>query len=430
MTEEVKLKNGAITIYRRSTVKEPIWQVRIKLKNHPQVRKSTGVTDIQDAEEFATELYQELKYKVKVGLPVSSPTFSKICDDYLSWLSNERAAGRITDSKLIDYTRAISNFIKPYFEGKCVDSIQDKDIAEYHQWRRDYWITGPGSKESKITYQRSGKTVVAPRPIRKGTSERRLNYENTMLRQIFEFARTKGYLKKYHIPTIKNKKHKSTRRPYFTQEELANLLVAYKVENWSFQAEIKRGRSQETMGAWELTDLYIHLMVYTGMRPGEAHALRWCDIKDHELDDGTTTVLLSVRGKKKERELVARCEARDILKMIRKRRDDWAKAHTQTVNKMELVLSQPDGTPIKSFYKSFNTLLKKADLEKDNHGRKRSEYSLRHTYATDRLQYAEVDIHLLAVNMGTSVGMIEKHYSHLLPKLAAERLTRMGKQKI
>ena len=40
-------------------------------------------------------------------------------------------------------------------------------------------------------------------------------------------------------------------------------------------------------------------------------------------------------------------------------------------------------------------------------------YSLRHTYATLALTHDKTEIHTLAKQMGTSVGMIEKHYSHL-----------------
>ena len=34
-----------------------------------------------------------------------------------------------------------------------------------------------------------------------------------------------------------------------------------------------------------------------------------------------------------------------------------------------------------------------------------------------------MDIHTLAIQMGTSIGMIEKHYSHLTPHLKKEMLT-------
>ena len=49
-------------------------------------------------------------------------------------------------------------------------------------------------------------------------------------------------------------------------------------------------------------------------------------------------------------------------------------------------------------------------------------YSLRHTYATFALLYDKVPIHTLAEQMGTSVEMIEQHYSHLKLKDAVPQL--------
>ena len=65
--------------------------------------------------------------------------------------------------------------------------------------------------------------------------------------------------------------------------------------------------------------------------------------------------------------------------------------------------------------------MKESGLLKDKHGDRRTLYSLRHTYATLALLNG-VDIHVLAIQMGTSVGMLEKHYSHLKPILAAKQL--------
>jgi integrase len=44
-------------------------------------------------------------------------------------------------------------------------------------------------------------------------------------------------------------------------------------------------------------------------------------------------------------------------------------------------------------------------------GLNRTLYSLRHTYATFALINDGMDIHALAIQMGTSIGMIERHYS-------------------
>jgi len=55
-------------------------------------------------------------------------------------------------------------------------------------------------------------------------------------------------------------------------------------------------------------------------------------------------------------------------------------------------------------------------------GRNRTPYSLRHTYATLELIENRADLHTIVKQMGTSVGMIEKHYSKLTTTMAADRL--------
>lgn len=65
--------------------------------------------------------------------------------------------------------------------------------------------------------------------------------------------------------------------------------------------------------------------------------------------------------------------------------------------------------------------MKESGLLYDKHGDRRTLYSLRHTYATFELMDG-IDIHFLAIQMGTSVGMLEKHYSRLKPLLVAKQL--------
>jgi integrase len=69
----------------------------------------------------------------------------------------------------------------------------------------------------------------------------------------------------------------------------------------------------------------------------------------------------------------------------------------------------------------FRNLMKQSGLRQDSGGQTRTLYSLRHTYATRALAKG-IDIHTLARQMGTSVLMIEKHYSKITPMLSAEKL--------
>ncbi len=89
----------------------------------------------------------------------------------------------------------------------------------------------------------------------------------------------------------------------------------------------------------------------------------------------------------------------------------------------DYVFASRDGKPIGSFKKSFASLLKSAGVEKDSHGSRRTIYSLRHTYATFRLQEG-VHQYILAQNMGTSTAMLEKHYGHTSNVVNAAELTK------
>jgi integrase len=76
-----------------------------------------------------------------------------------------------------------------------------------------------------------------------------------------------------------------------------------------------------------------------------------------------------------------------------------------------------------SFQKLFESYLSEHNLLIDpKTDQNRVFYSLRHTYATLALTHAKVPIHTLAKQMGTSVQMIEKHYSHLHVVQAIEQL--------
>ncbi len=66
--------------------------------------------------------------------------------------------------------------------------------------------------------------------------------------------------------------------------------------------------------------------------------------------------------------------------------------------------------------------MRDSGLLKDVDAQNRTLYSLRHTYATLELLENGTDIHTLAMQMGNSAAMIERHYSKLTATMAAEKL--------
>ena len=83
-----------------------------------------------------------------------------------------------------------------------------------------------------------------------------------------------------------------------------------------------------------------------------------------------------------------------------------------------------DGTVSQNLRKTFKRLMIDTGLLTcPRTGQNRTLYSFRHTYATFALLNDGMDIHTLAIQMGTSIAMIERHYSHLRPRLRKEMLT-------
>ena len=85
----------------------------------------------------------------------------------------------------------------------------------------------------------------------------------------------------------------------------------------------------------------------------------------------------------------------------------------QLLEQDDFIFRLPDGEWPKDLPGAFERALTRSKLLLDGAGDKRSLYSLRHTYATNALVSGQASIHEIALNMGTSVYMIERHYSHL-----------------
>jgi len=130
-----------------------------------------------------------------------------------------------------------------------------------------------------------------------------------------------------------------------------------------------------------------------------------------------------VDGKTGKRVLIAHHDCRTYLERIKSRFEDLKDLSLKELTCVdEYVFRVPDGYIPNDLHGSFKQLLTFCDLLYDKYGNRRSLYSIRHTYATKHLNEG-INIHLLARQMGTSVKMIEEHYSHLTPSMSAEILS-------
>ena len=172
---------------------------------------------------------------------------------------------------------------------------------------------------------------------------------------------------------------------------------------------------------------YILILANTGMRHGtEAENLCWKHISLFE-DKGLKYLEMSVTGKTGRRDIICRAGTINYLKRIQSRCPDIADMSFEQLIKSKLdvpVFRLPDGTASANLRQTFKIFMKDTGLLTcPRTGQDRTLYSLRHTYATFSLLNDGMDVHTLAVQMGTSILMIERHYSHLTPRLKKEMLT-------
>ncbi len=167
--------------------------------------------------------------------------------------------------------------------------------------------------------------------------------------------------------------------------------------------------------------------------------VRLCGIRQHLSEgvlNGESYVIIKLeKGKTGKRTIVCKHNVKLYLERIRDRFDHLkGRSLNQMLDVDEPVFRCRDGSVPKDWHGAFKNMLIKAGLLNDVNGARRSLYSLRHTYATFQILYGKLDLHTLAKNMGTSIAMLERHYSHLevlhrAEALAGKRYSRDHKQK-
>ena len=396
----------------RSTV----WQCRFQIDGKWQ-RNSTNERNLADASKRAHEILIEANVRKKMNAAPITRYFRDIAHLAVRKMDDDTAQGKGKVS-FKEYKVTIDNYLIPFFGKYRVDSIDYTVLEEFDKWRTNKMGAAP--KHSTL-----------------------LNH-NAALNRVLEVAEEKGYIVKGNRPTLDAKAKDSVRRPDFTLRE-ARALIAH-LDEWIAEARA------DSLPIRQLMKDYVAVLLDTGARPGkELLSLKWTHITLEMYpeaiktgvfsDDGEgnveeivqinahRTVFIEIpQNKTKKRISMGRLPSYEAFDAIAKR--NYGKSLVEMVElgseeKIFLyreVLSEEDvktnkkaklKTPT-SFPKLFDNYLVRHKLQIDPRDKqKRVLYSLRHTYATLSLEHDKIAIHTLATQMGTSVAMIEAHYSHL-----------------
>ena len=389
-SETIVLKPEQLRLVRRENSKR--WQAHYKIDGVKSwFRKSVETDDLDEAKKLAERLWMKASFDHEAGRPIISKKFKGVAEIVLSRLEAEIKAGTAKPSHR-DYTSAIRLYLIPFYGAYNVDGITPAVISQFHNWRRE-----------QVGRELSGSAQ---------------NNHNAAFNMVFDEAIERGYVREYDRPATKNTGTDSDRRAEFSHDELEVLMGSAK----DF---IKKGHTSRTREIREVLSIYVAFMAATGMRAGtEAEFLEWRHI-DVEVRDGQPILHFRLqKGKRGARNFVAHHSCWLLLERLRQLSPDLSSMTLEEVLKKRIakrLFRLPDGSVPDNWNKPFRLWLEDTKLLNcPVTNKERSLYSLRHYYATQRLLEG-IPIHDLAEQMGTSVIMITKHYSHLTPLMKAKQ---------
>lgn len=380
--EIIELFGGDLRLYKRENSGQ--WQCSAYLngKNH---RKSTKTDSLAHAREAAEDWFLDLRGKSRAGLlKAPETTFdqaaNRFIEEYVVITQGERSE---------KYTQSHSDRLRvhlcPFFGKKGLSEITPGLVQDYRMHRAKTSRTG------------------------KPPSRSAMHHEIVTLRQVLKTAIRHGWLQ--HLPDMSmpyRRSGKVEHRGWFSPAEYERLIAAAR-------ARIETGVGGRPLRwKWEYEQFhdYVIFLGNTGLRPDEAAQLQFRDVQIVEDWATQETILeIEVRGKRGTGYCKSTAHAVLAFQRLRERSRDGAQPSDSD-------LLFPGGTP----RELMNAVLEELRLKFDREGRRRSSYSLRHTYICMRLMDG-ADIYQIAKNCRTSVEMIEKYYAaHLKTTIDASAI--------
>lgn len=413
MRDTIAVIDKKVNLYKRG--RSSYWQAAIKLKSGKWERFSTGTDNEAEARDKALKLYYGAEAKAENKLPQSTRKFRNVAKYAIQRMQTELDGG---GGKVVykDYIRVIDNYLIPFFGKYDIANVDVKLLREYADWRDNKMGALIEARRLNAIKNRSSSLAkftqavqVPAKPFKAKVST--INTHNSSLNRVLDEAMLFGWITDSIRPTVLNKGAKGESRGAFTQKEYNFIL--YNLAKWK-----NTGHRKVTRELREILSSYVGFLAGTGVRHGtEAYNLKWRNIREVEDGNEPPYIAINVDGKRGKRELIATDETSTFLLMLHElnpnvKHLDYEEMRDTGVDEYVFVNRSGERVTTDALSGAFKIFLEKHNLRKGADNRNRTLYSLRHTYATKALMNGR-NIHLLAVQMGTSVAMLEKFYSKI-----------------
>jgi integrase len=248
-----------------------------------------------------------------------------------------------------------------------------------------------------------------PKNARINPTDKTLQWEIMLGKALIKFAHRKGYRGNKPLPTFTFVPKSKRIRPAFGGSDLGILVEA--LPRYVAASTNDRQRASRT-----LLSNYVLTLAMSGMRVGELNSLRMRDLVSFRDNNERVNLQFTVRGKTGKRIVIPRIDANIIIETMLLYRKG-------TPDRDARLFVMPNGNGIITLADQFRAFLRFAKIDKNGDDETFTLYSLRHTYATRAIQDG-IEIYTIALNMGTSVSIIEQYYGK--HATSVQRATTLG----
>ena len=399
-------------IYKRGDTKTGIWYFRIyDTKRQKPIFKSMKTTDKNKALATARVMYVEIKGKIERGERVKTITTLELVNMWIEKL--ETQVTPIPHDGITPDTFKQKRYFLRNWVNYCTNvlNIANTSIDKVAPERtRDFgkWLKSKPKETSLRTGDRDGELIN--------------NNINEVTRMYHQLAVRDKYLSADRVPQIDRIKYQiddSFKRDIFSLEQYDKFCL-YLNQKYFTKKHNPLVDPKELEKRKIFRD-FILIIANAGFRTKELLGMKLMDVYDvlkpseDDLKSGNMVMVVRRENSKTGRE-------RRVIAPVRKRIDRVLKSYkkmgiTHEPNDYIFInpLSKTRGAYGRMImYQRLKTTLVESGLQEelDKEGKSISPYSFRHFYAWLRI-LNNVPLHLLSLNMGTSIQKIERTYGHI-----------------